>query len=65
MGSSRSVLKVDYVLPDGITLRSVSGYQKGNTTYAADLDGTAAANDYFYDTVDETLWSEEFNIISP
>ena len=61
----RSVLKVDYVLPDGITLRSVSGYQKGNTTYAADLDGTAAANDYFYDTVDETLWSEEFNIISP
>jgi iron complex outermembrane receptor protein len=61
----RSVLKVDYVLPDGITLRSVSGYQKGNTTYGADLDGTAVANDYFYDTVDETLWSEEFNIISP
>jgi iron complex outermembrane recepter protein len=61
----RSVLKVDYVLPDGITLRSVSGYQKGNTTYQADLDGTSVINDTFFDTVDETLWSEEFNIISP
>jgi len=61
----RSVLKVDYVLPDGITLRSVSGYQKGNTTYAADLDGTSAPLETFHDSVDETLWSEEFNIISP
>ena len=61
----RSVLKVDYVLPDGITLRSVSGYQKGNTAYKADLDGTSAPLETFGDTVDETLWSEEFNIISP
>jgi iron complex outermembrane recepter protein len=61
----RSVLKVDYALPDGITLRSVSGYQKGNTTYQADLDGTSVINNTFFDTVDETLWSEEFNIISP
>jgi iron complex outermembrane receptor protein len=61
----RSVLKADYVLPDGITLRSVSGYQKGNTAYKADLDGTSAPLDTFSDTVDETLWSEEFNIISP
>ena len=37
----RSVLKVEYMLPDGTTLRSVSGYQKGNTAYQADLDGTA------------------------
>ena len=36
----RTVLKIDYVLPDGITLRSVTGYQKGNTAYQADLDGT-------------------------
>jgi iron complex outermembrane receptor protein len=61
----RSVLKIDYVMPDGITLRSVSGYQKGNTTYQADLDGTSTANDFFSDTVWETLWSEEFNVISP
>ena len=61
----RTLLKVDYVLPDGITLRSVSGYQKGNTAYQADLDGTNVGNSFFADSVDETLWSEEFNIISP
>jgi iron complex outermembrane receptor protein len=61
----RSVLKVDYLLPDGITLRSVSGYQKGNTLYKADLDGTSLPIETFGDNVDETLWSEEFNIISP
>jgi iron complex outermembrane receptor protein len=60
----RTVLKVDYVLPDGITLRSVTGYQKGNTQYQADLDGTNVLNNYFADSVDETLWSEEFNVIS-
>ncbi len=60
----RTVLKIDYVLPDGITLRSVTGYQKGNTQYQADLDGTNVLNDYFADNVDETLWSEEFNVIS-
>jgi iron complex outermembrane receptor protein len=61
----RTMLKADYVLPDGITLRSVSGYQKGNTAYEADLDGTNVGNSFFADSVDETLWSEEFNIISP
>lgn len=61
----RSMLKVDYVLPDGITLRSVSGYEKGNSSYQADLDGTAVGTAWFADSVDETLWSEEFNIISP
>jgi iron complex outermembrane receptor protein len=61
----RTVLKADYVLPDGITLRSVTGYQKGDTQYQADLDGTNAGNSYFADNVWETLWSEEFNVISP
>jgi len=60
----RTMLKVDYVLPDGITLRSVTGYQKGSTDYQADLDGTNVGNSFFADVVDETLWSEEFNIIS-
>ncbi|HEY0745284.1 MAG TPA: TonB-dependent receptor [Steroidobacteraceae bacterium] len=60
----RSVLKIDYVLPDGITLRSVTGYQKGITAYQADLDGTSVGNSFFADSVNETLWSEEFNIIS-
>jgi iron complex outermembrane recepter protein len=61
---ARSVLKIDYVLPDGITLRSVTGYQKGITAYEADLDGTSAANLTFGDSVGETLWSEELNMIS-
>jgi len=61
----RAVLKVDYVLPDGITVRSVSGYQQGITAYQADLDGTSLVDDFFADSVKETLWSEEFNVISP
>jgi iron complex outermembrane recepter protein len=76
----RSVLKIDYVIPDGITIRSVTGYQKGDTQYQADLDGTNGVasinfkgtnltipypNDYFADNVWETLWSQEFNVISP
>ena len=61
----RTILKIDYKLPDGIALRSVSGYQKGVTDYVADLDGTNYLNDTFGDSTDETLWSEEFNVISP
>jgi iron complex outermembrane recepter protein len=61
----RASLKVDYVLPDGITIHSVTGYQKGDTQYQADLDGTNVGNSYFADNVWETLWSEEFNVISP
>jgi len=78
---TRGVLKVDYVLPDGITVRSISGYQNGNTNYSADLDGTSfadptaipvppyfvytASNSTFFDRVDETIYSQEINVISP
>jgi iron complex outermembrane recepter protein len=74
---TRAVLKVDYVFPDGITLRSVSGFQNGNTNWSADLDatdygsytsGSAYArpkNWEFFDHVDETIWSQEINLISP
>jgi len=62
---ARSVLKIDYKMSDGITLRSVSGYQKGISAYQADLDGTSTANEVFGDQVIEDLWSQEFNIISP
>jgi iron complex outermembrane receptor protein len=61
----RVVLKVDYVLDNGITLRSVSGYQHGNTQYKTDLDGTGVGNLTFGDSVFETIYSQEFNIISP
>lgn len=61
----RSVLKVDYVFANGVTLRSVSGYQRGNTYYTADLDGTSVGNRTFRDSVDETIKSQEINLISP
>ncbi len=81
----RTTLKVDYALPDGITLRSISGYQTASTDYTADLDGTSFTDptkivvttpllpvtvygtdhDTFFDKVSETIFSQEFNIISP
>jgi len=61
----RSVLKVEYTFDDGTKFRSVTGRQSGNTAYAGDLDGTSTANSVFYDSTDETLYSQEFNLISP
>lgn len=61
----RSVLKIDYVFANGVTLRSVSGYQDGNTSYAADLDGRSSGNSTFRDSVDERIYSQELNLISP
>ena len=65
----RSDLKIDYVMPNGITLRSISGFQKGNTEYHTDLDGTDNSNPLipvqtFGDSVDETIYSQELNLIS-
>lgn len=61
----RSVLKIDYEFDGGTILRSVSGYQQGRTEYRADLDGTSAGNSLFGDAVDETIYSQELNLISP
>ena len=61
----RTVLNVEYTLADGIKFRSISGFQHGRTGYDGDLDGTSVGNNYFFDGVDETIYSQEFNIISP
>jgi len=71
----RSILRLNYETNGGVKLRSVTGFQTGNTLYRADLDGTASAGpdpitgavkDWtFFDTVTETQFSQEFNIISP
>jgi len=61
----RTVVKTDYVLGNGVTLRSISGFQWAKTAYKADLDGTSAFNFTFADLVTETIYSQEFNIISP
>jgi iron complex outermembrane receptor protein len=73
----RSILKIEYDTPSGLKFRSVTGIQNASTMYRADLDGTssdfvnpfaptaAIKNWAFYDTVTETQFSQEFNIISP
>ena len=61
----RTILRIDYELGGGVKFRSLTGYQTGNTNYLSDLDGTAAGNETFYDSVDEHLFSQEFNLISP
>jgi iron complex outermembrane receptor protein len=64
----RSTLKIDYVSQSGITFRSVTSAQTGRTAWTGDIDGTdgpAAAQVSIAEAVDETLLSQEFNIISP
>jgi len=60
----RTSLRIDYDF-GGATLRSITGVQAANTTYTADLDGNATGNSFFFDSVDEELYSQEFNLVSP
>jgi iron complex outermembrane receptor protein len=64
---ARSTLKIDYVNAAGITFRSVTSAQTGRTAWTGDIDGTASAvnNVSIDEGVDETLLSQEFNVISP
>lgn len=61
----RSVLNASYTFDNGVTLKSVSGYQWGRTAYAADLDGTDTQDYVFRDAVKERVLSQEVNLISP
>jgi iron complex outermembrane receptor protein len=61
----RSVLNISYQFENGITLRSVTGYQNGTTAVRADLDGTATLPFQSRIKADQRLWSQEFNLISP
>jgi iron complex outermembrane receptor protein len=67
----RVVLNVSYKFDSGLTLRSISGFQRGTTQIAYDSDGTAAVGTVanpavqFRDNISEEIWSQEFNIISP
>jgi iron complex outermembrane receptor protein len=61
----RSVLDIDYKLPDDITLRAVTGFQRGRSGQKTDLDGTDRLNETLSDGDDEQIWSEELNLISP
>ncbi len=63
----RSTLKIDYVTQNGITFRSVTSAATGRTSWTGDIDGIAdpVNNTFIAEAVDETLLSQEFNIISP
>lgn len=61
----RSVLNIGYEFGNGITLRSITGYQDGTTMVRADTDGTATLPFTFFDKVDQRLWSQEFTLVSP
>ncbi len=63
--TSRTVLNIAYTLPDGIVVKSISGYQIGRGASNTDIDGTATASAYFAVIGKEHIWSEEVNIISP
>jgi iron complex outermembrane receptor protein len=68
---ARSVLQVGYRFENGLTLRSIAGYQWYRTEYALDFDGTdkafpAGRGPLIYTTrgTDRTV-SEELNLLSP
>lgn len=67
----RVVLNVSYKFDSGLTLRSISGFQRGTTQIDYDSDGTAAVGTVaapaiqFRDNISEEIWSQEFNIVSP
>lgn len=65
-----SSLELRYEIPDGVTLRSLSGYQDKNIHNLVDYDGTSentpANPQLTYDQyVREREWTEEINILSP
>jgi iron complex outermembrane recepter protein len=60
----RSSLRIEYAFEDGTSIRSVTGYQWGNSAYKTDLDGTSVGLNTFRDSVDEFIWSQELNVIS-
>jgi iron complex outermembrane receptor protein len=63
----RSILKVDYKTADDITFRSITSYQQGRSGWKGDIDGTAATAPNFIiaEAVNERMWTQEFNVISP
>lgn len=73
----RGILNVSYTFAGGTKLQSISDYNVGKTVWLSDLDLTdygnpgdfpyfgSTSNWTFYDSVGETLYSEELDLISP
>jgi len=61
----RTIGRIEYEFAGGVRLRSITSFQRANTYYRADLDGTAASTSTFFDDVDEQQVSQEVALISP
>jgi len=64
----RSILRIDYTdSSTGIDFRSMSSYQQGRTGFKGDVDGSTPPDPNYtiVDAANETIYSQEFNIISP
>jgi iron complex outermembrane recepter protein len=66
----RIVLQLSKRFADGITLKSISGYQDGRLTYSLDADGTATkpplglSPEVFIANANDRTISEEINLVS-
>jgi iron complex outermembrane receptor protein len=66
----RVVLQLSERFADGITLKSISGYQVGNLSYSLDADGTATrppkglSPEIFVANATDRTMSEEINLVS-
>ena len=61
----RTGLRVDYEFDNGVTLRSVTSYMEGTTMTREDSDGTSVGVSRGFNAVDDSIWSQEVNLISP
>jgi len=61
----RSSLQIDYTFPDGIKLRSNTGYQYNNEQYVSDLDATALPIEYQTNDYTERTTTQDVSLISP
>ena len=63
----RTVLNLSYELPDGITIKSISGYQFGTAVADEDVDGTdnPLLQESYHIRGEEQTQSQEIDILSP
>lgn len=61
----RATANLNYTFANDMVLRSISGYQDGETEQASDSDGTDVRFDALDYRATEKIISQEFNLISP
>ena len=58
-------LNLQYVLPDDITIKSITGYQNKEIYNLYDMDGTAVGTNTENQFVREREYTQEFDVLSP